>query len=505
MINQQTVLMATPIAALATEKGINLHEKTSDIIKGLNETTASVVSFTEDNIAVDLPAYTSAVIDHTEVMDATTTIVADKIRGALGTISKVIKPIITKAESQLRSCVSAENAVERIMRSANIDMVNVEPAFLDSFFYPKEAAGVFRDATSIRLSDLLKGSYPSMTGPELIDLISLDVPDVQPFLTSPEEVKRIYESIFVEKYFYEIFNIDAVKDGVAAIGSPLNYRFSSFRTMVITSMILNKLTAMEDPLDGVTGISLDEYRTSVRMTRDLLNTMLWHFKNIWQQRARAGIVIVDNELKYAPSPDDITGKLPVIQGRICVGYNNAVLEMFANSDELSLSEYVLGYVYARFREYRVADIITDKETVVKAWREYLGDVTTALVVNKGTIARKTFIMTMEQLAQDENYKPLLETMEDNIPMAYRALQRLQNRIDLEMFFNNITMVDNILRNKGSLMNTGLAPALAGVFDSLLAEEILILNAQTPAATKEQQRETLALSIDKVIVKRLIKV
>jgi len=503
MINQQTVLMATPIAALATEKGINLHEKTSDIIKGLNETTAAIVSFTEENIAVDLPAYTSAVIDHTEVMDATTTIVADKVRGALQTISKVIKPIIVKAEAQLRSCVSAENAVERIMRAATIEMVNIEPAFLNSFFYPKEAAGIFRDATVIRLESLLKGSYPSMSGADLVELISLDVPDVQPFLSSPDEIKRVYDSLFVEKYFYEVFNIDAVKDGVAAISSPLNYRFSSFRTMVIASMILNKLSAMEDPLDGVSGISLDDYRTSVRMTRDLFNTMLWHFKNIWEQRARAGIVIVDNQLQYAPSPDDITGKTPVIQGRISVGYNNAVLEMFANSDELSLSEYVLGYAYARFRDYRVADIITDKDVVVKAWREYLSDVSTALIVNKGTIARKTFITTMEQLALDENYKPLLETMEDNIPLAYRALNRLQRRLDLEMFFGNVDLIDKVLRNQGSLMNSGLAPALAGVFDSLLAEEILVLNAQTPAATKEEQRKILALSIDKVIVKRLI--
>lgn len=503
MINQQTVLMATPIATLATEKGINLHEKTSDIIKGLNETTAAIVSFTEENIAVDLPQYTEAVKDHTEVLDATTTIVADKIRGALYTISRVIKPILTKAETQLRSSLSPESAVERILRSVKIEMVNIEPAFLNSFFYPKEPAGIFRDAPSIRISDLLKGSYPAMSGVELQELIMLDVPDLQPFLASPDEIKRVYDSIFVEKYFYEVFNINAVQNGVASVSSPLNYRFGSFRTLVIATLILNKLAVMEDPLDGVSGISLEDYRTSVRMTRDLFNTMLWHFKQIWEQRARAGIVVVDNNLRYAPAADELTGALPVIQGSISVGYNNAVLEMFANADELSLSEYVLGFAYARFRDYRVSDIITDKEVVVSAWREYLGDVTTALTVNKTTVARKVFTVTMEQLVADENYKPLLENMEENVPLAYRALNRLQSRIDLEMFFNNITMVDNILRGTNSLMNSGLAPALAAVFDSIIAEEILVFNAQNPASTKEQQREALALSIHKVIVKRLI--
>lgn len=504
MIKQQTVLMATPLALAATEKGLNLHDISSDIIKGLNETTASIVSFTEDNIATELPDYTSIVQDHTEVMDATTTIVADTIRGALYTISRTIKPILVETETRLRDAISADSAVETILSNVKLEMVNVEPAFLNSFFYPQEPAASFRDIQTIRLSDLLQGNYPRMSGTDLVDLISLDVPDLQPFFSNPSEIEDIYNSLFVEKYFYTIFNPDVVKDGVAQIASPQNYRFSSFRTLVIGTLILNKLASMDDPIDGVTGIGLDDYRTSLKVTRDLFMTMLWNFKNIWEQRASAGIVIIDNQLQYAPTNDGATGKLPIIQGPLTIGYNNAILTMFADSDELSLSEYVMGFIYAKFNDKRVKDIITDKDIVVAAWREYQNDVAGALAINKGTTAARIFSQVMESLAGKEDYKPLLETMEDNLPLGQRALARVNAQTDIRAFFNNIPLLDSIIRGNNALMNTFLASVLANVFDSPIAYEILTYNAKNPAATKEQQRKALSYAIDQVIVKRLLK-
>lgn len=504
MIKQQTVLMATPLAIMATEKGLNLHDMSSDIIKGLNETTASIVSFTEDNIATELPDYTAVVPDHTDVMEAASTMVADTIRGSLNTISSLIKPILVETEKRLRDAISADSAVETILSNIQLEMINIEPAFLNSFFYPKEPAASFRGIESIRLSDLLQGTYPRMSGAELVELISLDVPDLQPFFSNSAEVEAVYNALFVDKYFYTIFNPDVVSNGVAQIASPSNYRFSSFRTLVIGTLILNKLTSMDDPIDGVTGISLDEYRTSLRVTRDLFTTMLWHFKNIWEQRASAGIVIIDNKLEYRPVQDGVTGSLPMIKGPLTIGYNNAILTMFADSDQLSLSEYVMGFVYAKFRNYQVKDIITDKDVVVNAWREYQGDVNAALVVNKGTAARRIFIQVMESLAAKEAYVPALEIMEDNLPLAQRALARVNQHVDLTAFFNNIPLLDAVVRGNNALMNTYLAAVLANVFDSPIAHEILTISAKTPAATKEQQRKALAHAIDQVIVKRLLK-
>lgn len=503
MIKQSTVLMATPIAMLATEKGFNLHEDAGDIIKGLNETTANIVSFTEENIATELPDYTKLVPDHSEALDMASTVVADTIRGALYTISKVIKPILTETRNRLVEQIGAANATDTIFGNLKIDMVNIEPGFLNSPFYPKEVPATFRGINTIRLSDLLQGTYPRMEGSELVEMIAVDVDSLRTFFSSPSEVQAVYDSLFVEKYFWSIFNDAAIKDGIATINNGANYRFQSFRTLVIASLLLNKLVAMDDPLPGVTGASLDEYRASLRQTRDLISTMLYHFRMVWETRAAAGIIILSDNVEYTQDKHNpATSGLDSFIGTLTIGYNSAVLEMFANSDELSLSEYVIGYLYAKQRGYNVKDIITDRDVVKQAWVEYRNDTAQALMTNKNAIARKVFIQVLEGLYTKEEYKPLIDTMEQDVAPNQRVAMRLARHIDVNLFFNNVPLLDSVIRGDNSLMNTYLAAKLADVFDCPIAEEILNMNAQNPVSSLEQQREALSHSIDKVIIKRL---
>lgn len=510
MIKQSTVLMATPIAMLATEKGLDLHDKALDIIKGLNETTANIASFTEENIATELPDYTALVPDHTETLDMASTIVADTIRSALYTVSKVIKPILVDTQEKLKGQLSASNATDTIFNQLQIDLVNIEPAFLNSPFYPKEAPPTFAGIDSIRLSNLLQGSWPRLTGSELVEMIAVEVDTLRTFFSSPAEVQNVYDALFIEKNWWTVFTPDCVKDGVAMIDHNANYRFESFRTLVIASLLLNKLVSIDDPLSGVTDVSLEDYRASLRLTRDLLSTMLARFRNLWENRAAAGIIILDQAVKYDNQPhSDIYSSdgsalqgIRYLSGRLTIGYNTAVLEMFAQADELSLTEYVIGYLYAKNRGYNVKDIITDRDVVKAAWVEYRNDVTQAIMTNKNNVARKVFMQVLDGLYSKEEYKPLIDAMSDDVAPNQRVQTRLASHIDIGLFFNNIPLLDSIIRGDNSLMNTYLAAKLADVFDCPIAEEILTLNANNPVGSVEQQRKALSHSIDKVIINRL---
>lgn len=502
MIKQSTVLMAQPLANIATQKGVDLHEKAGSIIQGLNETTAAIVSFTEDNIAVELPDYTKIVPTHSEVMDQASTAVADTIRGSMYVISQSIKPLLKEVESRIRNVLSADSSTEVILNKANIEMVNIEPAFLNSPFYPQEFGAAFRDTNTIRLDSLLQGNYPRLSGAELVELISVDVPDLQPFFSNPSEVQNVYDALFVEKNWWTIINGESISNGVANITNPANYRFSNFRALVIATLLLNRIAGQDDPIDGVTGVSLEDYRSSLSMARDVLKTMLFQFKVIWETRAAAGIVILDNDVSYKPDTGGMTGQLPMLQGSITVGYNRAVLEMFADSNELSLSEYVLGFIYAKKRDYRVRDIITDKQTVVEAWREYRTDVTAALVANKGTVACKQFCQVLDSLYTKEPYKSIIEAFPEDVPVAQRISARVANQIDLGMFFSQVSLLDSVIRGDNALLNTQLGVILANAFDCPIAAEILSENAKAPAGTKEQQRKHLSGAIVKIILKRL---
>lgn len=500
MIKQTTVLMATPIAALATAKGIDLHERAGDVIKGLNETTAAAAAYTEDNIAVALPAFTSSNPDHTEALDATSEIIASRIRAGLETISKRVKPVLKAVEAEIANQLDASNVVDTIFGAVRVEAVNIEPSFLKSPFFPKAAPATFSDINTVKTTDLIKGSFPQMTGEQLVELIAVNVPELATFFSNAAEVKRVYDTLFVEKYYYDLVSSAAIQDGVININSGENFRFGNFRPMVIASLILNKLVSMEDPLDGVVGVSLEEYRASLAITRDLLSTLLFRFGQIWETRAAAGVVILDEGVQLGKK----LGSTQLLEGTLTVGYNRAVLEMFADAESLSLSEFAVGYCYAKTRGYRPKDIITDRDAICDAWREYCGDVKMALITSKSTVAANAYSRIVESLYTKEEFKDAIDAMGDGVIPSQRLAQRVAQHIDIGMFFQNTALIDSIIKGENSLMNTPLAAVMAGAFDSPIAQEILTINAQNKPGSLEQQRKALSRAIITVILKRLIK-
>lgn len=503
MITQQTVLMATPIALLATEKGIDLHENVSDVIKGLNECTSNIRGFTEDNIAVDLPDYTKAVDEHTVIMEEVTTVIADRVRSALNTISKTVKPILKRVETRLIEAIDPGNVSEHIFNYVDVQMVNVEPSFFSSPFYPQEIPANFAGVPTVRLDQLIQGIYPEMSGEDLVEMIAVNVDELRGFFSDPSEVKRVYDTFFVGKHWFELFHGSAVSQGSVNLGAYENYAFKSFRPLVIGSLILNKLASMDDPLEGVTGVSLEDYRTSLRLTRDLFSTMMVKFKHIWEQRAAAGVVIITDGAKLAPSEYGLLSGTPVIQGSLMIGYNNAVLQMFADKEEMSLSEFAVGYLYAKLTGGAVKDIITDRDAVVDAWVRYCSDVRAVIIQRKGDLATRSFVDVINGLYGDEAYRPFIETIDSEITPSARIMGRINQQMDIKAFFENTALVDAVINQENSLMNTVLAAVLADVFDCPIAREILVTNASAPAGTLEQQRKHLSMSIDKVILNRLI--
>lgn len=503
MIKQQTVLMVTPLAMIAAEKGVDLDSNASDVIKGLNQTTGAVTEYTEDNIAVALPDVTAKSGDHTDVMEATTDIIAARIRQALGVISKQVKPALRKVEDEIRNIMDARNVVETIFDYCRVEMVNIEPAFFNSPFYPKDIPAAFKDTMAVKFSDLLKGSYPQMDPADLQELIAVEFDDLRTFFSDGQEIQQVYNSLFVEKNWYFLFNGGSVNNGVASIADPENYNFDSFRSIVILNLLANKLVSLEDPLPGVTGVALDDYRNSLIITRELAATMLVRFRQIWEQRAAAGVVILDKDVQYAKAVGGNMEGGMVLNGSILVGYNNAVLSMFAQAEDMSLSEFAVGYVYAKNRGYRVTDIITDKDTVMDAFKEYTTDISMVLTQNKTTIASKLLVNTLGALYADEQFKETIENLNDDVPASQRIVQRLRARLDIDKFFGDIQFLDSVVKGETSLMNTRLGATLAGAFDSPLAEEILTVNAQNKPGSVEHQRKMLSKSIAAIIVKNLL--
>ena len=503
MIPQSTILVVTPIAMEVDQKGTVLSEGSSDIIKGLNDTTASLGGFTPDNIATELPDYTKLVPEHTEVMDMVSTKLAEIIRSSLYVISKYVKPILKEADKEIARNLNVQNVVDLSFDYLNVKMVNMEPDFLNSPFCPTELPNTLKETSKVALNELLKGNWADdKTGEELIELIRVDSAVLYTFFESPDEVLEVYRRIFVNKAWHDFFSSVSIQNGVVDVMHQDSYHIGKFRAIVIANLLVNKLCAMEDPLEGVTGISLVDYRGSLAMTRDILSGSLVRFRNIWLSQAASGIVIVDGDVKYTEANWGLLNGTKLLAGNVTVGYNNKVLGLFSEASSYSLSEYVLGYLYAKERGYRVKDIMTDANVIEDALREYQQDLTTRLYDNLQKVSKESFITAIKRMEMHENFEGIVNTMDESVPKGVRILSKLQEAMNLNDFFGNPMMIEDICKGKSSLLQTGIAKELCLVFGSEIAAEILLENAKGEPGPVEHQRKVLTGAIIKAIIKRI---
>lgn len=503
MIPQSTILVVTPIAMEADQKGTVLSEGSSDIIKGLNDTTASLGGFTPDNIATELPDYTKLVPEHTEVMDMVSTKLAEIIRSSLYVISKYVKPILKEADREIARNLNVQNVVDLSFDYLNVKMVNMEPDFLNSPFCPTELPNTLKETSKVALNELLKGNWADdKTGEELIDLIRVDSAVLYTFFESPDEVLEVYRRIFVNKAWHDFFSSTSIQNGVVDVMHQDSYHIGKFRAIVIANLLVNKLCAMEDPMEGVTGVSLVDYRGSLAMTRDILSGSLVRFRNIWLSQAASGIVIVDGDVKYTEANWGLLNGTKLLAGNVTVGYNNKVLGLFSEASSYSLSEYVLGYLYAKERGYRVKDIMTDANVIEDALREYQQDLTTRLYDNLQKVSKESFITAIKRMEMHENFEGIVNTMDESVPKGVRIISKLQEAMNLNDFFGNPMMIEDICKGKSSLLQTGIAKELCLVFGSEIAAEILLENAKGAPGPVEHQRKVLTGAIIKAIIKRI---
>lgn len=505
MISQSAVLAMTPIALALSERGVDLSENVSDVIKGLNDCTANLVGFTPDNIAVDLPEYTRDVAEHSNVQAMVFPKLAEALRASMYVISRQIKPILVDADNQIRMNLGSDNSQDAMCNYLRVEMANLEPEFLNSGLCPEEMPATIQNTPTIDMKQLLRGNWPEVQdGNVLADLIRIDATVLHTFFSDAEEIKSVYNDIFANKYWWNLFNSTLREGSTIDIRNENHYRFSNFRKLVIASLLVNKFYASEDPFDGVTGVSLDEYRSNLRQVKDVLNACLARFRQIWSARAQAGLVILSENVEYKNAEYGCLEGYPVLQGTIQIGYNRAMLEMFAANEEESIISYAFGAAYCKVREYKYRDVITDRDVVIGAFQEYSGDVQHALRNNGNKVGREALVTALRNAAAKPEYEPILDRLDQGIPKSNRLLVELQNQINLETFFDNQYLMGNIVKGEASLMNTSMSIELAKLFSAPIAVEILMNNLQAAPGPVEHQRMVLTGANIASLIKRLVK-
>ena len=483
------------------EEGMDA-EKISAVVVGLNDTTVNLTGFTPSNIAIDLPEYTENVREHTDVLDIVTTKIAEGIRASLGVVSSLVKPILKDIDIQIRANTKTGQTIDIAMDYLRVNMVNLEPEFLSSPFCPDGIPETLSDSTTVNINDLIKGNWPTVDQDTIFDLIYLDNQTLSTFFDNRKEILEVYNQLFVYKGWWNIFDSRYRNGDVVDFTNPDHYTdFNKFRFLVIANLIANKLVSMEMPMDGVIGVSLQDYRSSLKMGLDVLTAMLYKFKVIWGNKTAAGVVILDNKVEYKAAEYGILEGSKVLQGTVQVGYNNIVLRQFSENDDASLTEYVIGYLYAKQRGYNVRDIMTDAELINNCIREYSNDIWAKQAGNKERFASNIIAEVFRKYSMMDKYETIVANLNTDIPQAGRLLDAVQTKINLPDLMH-VNLVDDVADGRVSMMATQLAVTLCEIFSSEIGAEILRANARAELVSEEQQRKVLAASIIDSILKRL---
>lgn len=501
MLTQDAIIIATPIG-LATNQ--DLHERVGPVIQGLNYAVGSLASYDVDKLAVEVPEYTDLVKEHTMYADVSTTQIAGAIRQAYGIISKHVKPICNAIDRAFQSESVGQLAADTVLNWLSVTMYNIEPSFFSSIYYPTKIPATMEGITSIRFEDFLRGSWPELTGKDIYDLIYVDVPEINDLVSDTDELKTIYDAIFIRRDAGTIFNYGDHNFELGTVNLATGGSVNNFRALMVTYLILCRLATQDDPLAGFTGSTLDEYRSTVVLSRDFLTKALINFKLVWEDRARAGLVVDYSGTKFGelnerndPYSHWVKG-MSVLTGQVRVGYSRSVLEMFALNDKLSLSEYVTGMCLCYHKGIQIKDAVTDAETIINEYRTYIDSVFIAMRNQFGSIARGIATREiMEAYKRDEEFKMLVNAACEDKTTAVDPIAIISKHINFEDFFTYYTGFAN-----RSLMETGFGVAICKLLGSSIAAEIIEGMSGITSKDIGEYRTRLSEAAAKMIIKRL---
>lgn len=501
MLTQDAIIIATPIG-LATNK--DLHEAVGPVIQGLNYAVGNLASYDVDKLAVDVPDYTNLVTEHTLFADTATTQIAGAIRQAYGIISKHVKPICSAIDRAFQSESVSQLAADTIFAWLNVSMYNIEPSFFSSIYYPSKIPATMEGITSIRFEDFLRGAWPELTGKEIYDLVYADVPEIIDLICDTDELKTIYDAIFIRRDAGTIFNYADHNFELGTVNLATGGSVNNFRALMVTYLILCRLATQDDPLAGFSGSTLDEYRSTVILSRDFLTKALINFKTVWEDRARAGLVIDYSGTKYGelserndPYSHWVKG-MPVLTGQVRVGYSRSVLEMFALNDKLSLSDFVAGMCLCYHKGIQIKDVVTDAERITNEYQNYVDAVFIAMRNQFGSIARGIATREItEAYKNNEEFKMLVDAACEDKSIAVDPIAIISKHIALEDFFIYYTGYNN-----RSLMETDFGVAICKLLGSGIAAEIIEGMAGITSKDIGEYRTRLSEAAAKMIIKRL---
>lgn len=507
MINQSNAIIAGGLALSPEAKKLNLSELVTDAISSLKDASYDLKGYNKDDVTTRLPVVT-ADNEHEIIVDEVSTRIANGVRSNLEFISNTVKPIITGLENRLYDKLNFDNFYDIIARILNISFVNISPSIFNSPLYPTELNKTLAQSDHIAKSDLAIGDWPTVTGAELSKMIYLNIPELSHIFSDEELLSSVWNTVFVYKDLgYIVDNYEGCFDNNNLYYNDLKASFKNLNSLIAGTLILTYLINNDTPFEGVTNVSLDQYRAGLSYLQGIFNDVLVRLKKTWEIKAKAGICFSDENIEYKPysliygMKED---ECPLmLSGRITVSYSKDVLEFFDNNPNYNLTETVIGLLYLKYVAHQhVNDIITNADDIKNGYITYLNNVSSVGISYHNNTVEKTVKDYFREVIEEKELVGYY-TERNNGVVDYLAMYNdIREVVDFVSIFTPTFFEDKETKNK--IMGTMIPTAVCRSLNAPIAAEITQLIMYDRADTESNKRKELNKAISRIVVSNLFK-
>lgn len=404
MIRPSSVAMGELVAVGASVKP-------GPIIQGLNEVSYASFEYTPENFRDNIVACTSQGA-HSEIMEATSTRLAEIIRETLQTVRQYGVPLadaIAKNTSLLYNRSSLQSVATD---NVSINFINADDPFFDSPLFPKAVANHTLSYKSVAMEGLETLTFEWPSTEDVEKFLDTDHPDIRTIMDNPDAGTTSAAELLGDKY--------ALKEHFVNNGELFNFtqiKSTDIALLLKAYIILTKMKHSDDPVSWLKGGDLNTYRAYVNHLWNGFTTYLLQLKNVVNAyRAQNLVIFQEKEVHMNDRYRDFKDTR-LMSGSVKVFYTDAFYNKVVEAN-LSMQEVILGFFWARLngRTKTTLDVVNNPQVAAEEAKAYFSTVHTNLMQEGRTLYVNSAV------------KAIVDFIDGNSDLKARTVKASQGRV-----------------------------------------------------------------------------
>ncbi|UVD32197.1 hypothetical protein [Vibrio phage phiKT1028] len=487
MITLNSILVASPIALALQHRDNPLSEKTADFVQALNRVSTGATPLSPDNLSVEVPAGTVAGSDHSALQQEIVAHIETGVRNSFKQIRQYLRPLDLEIREALSSIYTPTSALTCIHNNFYIRYVELNHPFFDSPLFPTATPSTVWDYQQFESRYLTEygSKFPEMdmskieallnsTSEELASMIDYDV------------AARVYNEYFARGNWSGLF----ITEGNRFVLD----RDVDLASLIQLYIIASRLDVEETVLEGVEGLTLDQYRSYIKTVLNVTIYSLQRTRNRMAGLAQQNMpVMKENIGKHRAEYGSITGDMTI-------GMTDRAIELIEAQDT-SITEVLMGYVAARAEKpdaNHVAPLDAIPEYLEK-YQTYVNHVQSEILKQSVSAVRRIVETKVNDFQkQHEEFHGVIEKFNEDLPYR-RLLKSIEDTVDKWVHQYRDRVINGEMDVEVFLSTPVISIAVAKQLGMTFSAEVLTRSVVTSDMSLEQQRAKLAEAVTECVV------